>query len=191
MSGVGLAVLTVLSLLLVGLSLGYTRRRVRRSIPPQTALVLTTPKGARTAHLSSAVVVPNWHRVESVDLSPKTLSFPISRDLDGVNIRFDLEIDIGVEANATAILAAARAVGAEATFDAHRLEAQLREPLTQAAGDALEVELQAFLGSIDLGTPDRMRAVPALEALLRGAVTAILPAGYRLLALRTTSYDGV
>lgn len=191
MSGVGLAVLTVLAVLVLGLSLGYTRRRVRQSIPPNTALVVITPQGRRSAHLGSALVLPNWHRVESVDLSPKTLSFPVSRSLDGVQLRFDLEIEIGVEANPTAILAAARAVGPEATFDSRALQAQLEGPIVQAAGDALEVELQAFLGSIDLGTPDRMRALPALEALLRGAVTAILPAGYRLLALRTNSYDGV
>ncbi len=187
----GSVAVAVVSVLLLGLALGYTRKRIFFAIPKDTALILIAPKGGRTAHVGRVLVLPGWHRVERVDLSPKTMSFPVSRNLDGVEIKFDLELDIGIDASSTSILAAARAVGPESTFDATRLAEALRAPVIQAAGDALEVELQAFLGSIDLGTPDRMRALPALEALLRGAVTAILPAGYRLLALRTTSYDGM
>lgn len=191
MLGAASIVLAVVVVLVFGLALGYLRQRVLRKVPAHTALVRIGPKGQRSAFLHSALIIPNWHRAESVDLRPKTLRFPVSRTLDGVEIKFDLEIEVGVDASPNSILAAAREVGSEATFDEKLLEKKLEEPVTSAAGRALETELQAFLGSIDLGTPDRMRALPALEALLRGAVTAILPAGYRLLELRTTSYDGM
>jgi uncharacterized membrane protein YqiK len=189
--GLILIAFAVLSVLLFGLGLGLLRRQLLQKPPEGTALVLVTPKGGRTAHLGSALVIPNWHRVERVDLRPKTLRFPVSRSLDGVQIKFDLEIDVGIDTSPNSILAAAREVGTSSTFNVAKLTEQLQGPIIEAAGAALENELQAFLGSIDLGTPDRMRALPALEALLRGAVTAILPAGYRLHALRTTSYDGV